>query len=277
MAHYLDYQFTDSPGAVGTFDEAPLWSASFGLLLLKHLDIKPYGKVVDIGSGAGFPLLELAARLGEGSMCYGIDTWANANERARQKIKNYGITNAEIIDTSAATMPFDNNSIDLIVSNLGINNFENPENVFAECSRVLKPGGKLALTTNINGHWQEFYDVFEQTVRQLGKTELITPLIEQQEHRGTIGSISNLFTGSGMIVSRSIKEQMTMKFRDGSAFLNHYFVKLGWMADWKSLIPGSDRQKVFQLLETNLNNYAEQAGMLELTIPMAYIEGIKAG
>lgn len=41
MTEYLSYQFEDSPDFVETFDELPLWSASFGLLLLKHLDLKP--------------------------------------------------------------------------------------------------------------------------------------------------------------------------------------------------------------------------------------------
>ena len=63
MTDYLKYKFQDTPEFVNTFDELPLWSASFGLLLLKHLELKPNLKVIDIGSGAGFPLLELAARL----------------------------------------------------------------------------------------------------------------------------------------------------------------------------------------------------------------------
>ena len=64
MTEYLKYKFQDTPEFVETFDEVPLWSASFGLLLLKHVELKPDLKVVDIGSGAGFPLIELAERLG---------------------------------------------------------------------------------------------------------------------------------------------------------------------------------------------------------------------
>src|SRR5438105_4519507 len=106
MSSYLDYTFTDSPEFVETFDEMPLWSAAFGLLLLKHLELKPNLQVLDIGSGAGFPLMELAARLGNTCTCYGIDPWTNANERAKKKIKNYGLTNVQIIESSAATLPF---------------------------------------------------------------------------------------------------------------------------------------------------------------------------
>src|ERR1700722_16328438 len=120
MPDYLQYKFEDTPEFISTFDELPLWSASFGLLLLKHLELKPNLTVLDIGSGAGFPLLELAQRLGASSKCYGIDPWTNASNRAKQKIKNYGITNAEIIEASAEQLPLDNATVDLIVSNLGI-------------------------------------------------------------------------------------------------------------------------------------------------------------
>ena len=127
MTDYLKYKFNDSENFVNTFDELPLWSAPFGLLMLKHLELKPNLKVVDIGSGAGFPLLELASRLGNTCKLYGIDPWHNANNRAKEKIRNYGLTNVEIIECNAEQIPFEDNSIDLVVSNLGMNNFSHPD------------------------------------------------------------------------------------------------------------------------------------------------------
>jgi len=275
MTHYLQYKFEDTPEFINTFDELPLWSSSFGLLLLKHLELKPNQIVLDIGSGAGFPLLELAQRLGASCKCYGIDPWVNANNRAKQKIKNYAITNVEVIEASAEQLPLDTATVDLIVSNLGINNFEHPEMVFKECNRVMKPGGKLALTTNLNGHWQEFYGVFEETLIQLGKTEWIPGLKSEQEHRGSVESISHLFTDNGFAMSRYFEEQFEMKFLDGTAFLNHSFIKLGWLGSWKTLIPDAEQETVFGALEENLNTFAGKMGGLTLTVPMAYIEGEK--
>jgi ubiquinone/menaquinone biosynthesis C-methylase UbiE len=275
MTNYLSYKFEDSENFVSTFDELPLWSASFGLLLLKHLELKPNLTVVDIGSGAGFPLMELAARLGTSCKLYGVDPWKNANERAKQKIKNYGLANVELFESSAEKIPLEDNSVDLIVSNLGINNFENPPVVFRECNRVLKPGGKLALTTNLNGHWKEFYSVFEATLQQLGKNELLPLLKKDQEHRGTVESISKLFTENGFTITRHYEESFEMKFLDGSAFLNHYFIKLGWLTTWMGIFPKGELEKIFSALEANLNSHAGKNGGLRLTVPMAFIEGEK--
>jgi arsenite methyltransferase len=275
MTEYLSYSFNDSEEFINTFDEIPLWSASFGLLLLKHLELMPNLTVIDIGSGTGFPLTELAGRLGNSCKLYGLDPWLNANKRAKQKIKNYNLSNVEIIESSAEEIPFADNTIDLIVSNLGINNFDKPQIVFNECNRVLKPKSKLALTSNLNGHWKEFYNIFYATLKQLKKENLIEALKQDEERRGTVESVSKLFTENGFKVCRHFEENFEMKFLDGSAFLNHNFVKLGWLASWIKLFPTNELKEIFTTLEQNLNDYSIKNKGLTLTVPMTFIEGEK--
>lgn len=277
MATYLNDRFDDIRSFAETYDELPLWSASFGLLLLKHLELKPGLTVVDMGSGAGFPVLELAGRLGHSCTLYGIDIWTNANERARKKIKNYELRNVEIIESPAEKTPFADNAADLVVSNLGINNFAHPPAVFRECHRILKPGGKLVLTTNLYGHWKEFYRIFKETLAALGKNELLENLKREEAHRATLESISVMFAEAGFRVCKTVEEQFEMRFLDGSAFLNHYFVRLGWLSAWKNLFPESEQLEIFQALEQNLNASAQKTQGLLLTVPMAYVEGENAG
>jgi ubiquinone/menaquinone biosynthesis C-methylase UbiE len=275
MANYLEYKFEDNEEFINTFDEAPLWSASSGLLLLKYLELKPNQTVIDIGSGAGFPLLELAGRMGNSCKLYGIDPWKNANIRAQQKITNYGYRHVELIEASAETIPFEDNSIDLIVSNLGINNFDKPDLVFKETCRVLKPRGKLCITSNLNGHWREFYELFYATLKEIKKENLISVLKKDEEHRGTLRTISKLFTDHGFQVTRQFEECFEMNFVDGSAFLNHHFVKLGWLTTWMGIFPKEELEEIFSALEHNLNDYSSKNNGLKLTVPMAFIEGEK--
>ena len=275
MKNYLDYKFEDTETFINTFDEAPLWSAAFGLMLLKHLEVKPNLTIVDIGCGAGFPLFELAGRFGPTCRLIGIDPWENACLRAVKKIDNYGYSNVEIVNASADKLLFVDSTIDLVVSNLGINNFENPDIVFKECQRVLKPGGKLALTTNIMGHWKEFYDVFYTTLEELLLEQFKPSLDYEVKHRSNQDGVSKLFTDNGFDVIRIERDKLEMKFTDGTAFLNHHFVKLGWISSWIGLFPKELNEQIFSTLENNLNEKASKESGLILTVPMLFMEGEK--
>ena len=77
MPEYLEDQLDwTHPAFVAIYDELPLWSAIFGQFLFKHVQIQRNMKVLDVGCGTGFPLLELAQRLGESCEVYGIDDHA---------------------------------------------------------------------------------------------------------------------------------------------------------------------------------------------------------
>jgi hypothetical protein len=104
---------------------------------------------------------------------------------------------------------------------------------------------------------------------------LITKLKEQQAHRGTVESISKMFTMNGFVVRRHFVESFEMKFLNGSAFLNHHFIKLGWLKSWIDILTNENVKQIFTLLEENLNLTANKMGGLVLTIPMAFIEGEK--
>ena len=79
-------------------------------------------RALDIGFGLGFPLIELAMRLGSSSRIYGIDPWHAGMERARWKKEIMNVQNVELIRGLAEDMPFEDSFFDLLVSNNGINN-----------------------------------------------------------------------------------------------------------------------------------------------------------
>src|SRR5205823_11163994 len=160
MTRYLQQSYNiDTPEMASVLDELSFWSSRFGALLFDHLQLRPDLNILDLGCGTGFPLFELAHAYGDSCRLTGIDIWKPALDRARSKLRIYDLPNVNIVAADGARMPFRDGRFELIVSNLGVNNFTDPPAVFSECFRVAKPRARIAFTTNIRGHMREFYEV----------------------------------------------------------------------------------------------------------------------
>jgi len=276
MPEYLHYSLDwQNPQVASLHDELPLWAAPFGLMLLERVKFRAGMTVLDVGFGTGFPLIELAQRLGNSCSVYGIDPWKAAIERVKSKIEILGVKNVEVIEGDASTMSFNDEMFDLVVSNTGVNNFADVAAVFKECFRVSKPLGQIALTTNPQGHMQEFYDLYTETLYQLNLENLCEQLEAHIRHRLSVEKISNLLENAGFEITQTRQEFFSMRFLNGSAFLNHSFIKAGFMERWKAIVPIEQQELVFSRLEENLNKQAEKKREFSVTIPSAYIEGLK--
>ncbi len=276
MPAYLSFQpdFND-PQQAASYDELSLWSAMFGLLMFKHLPLRPGQVVLDVGYGTGFPLLELALRLGPTCKVYGIDPWEAARRRAREKAGLWQVPNAWPLPGDAAALPFPAERFDLVVSNLGLNNFSDPLAALQECRRVCRPSARLVLTTNLQGTMQEFYAVFENTLLELEQFQAVQALRKHVAHRATLKGMAELFQRTGFQLADVHEESAVLRYADGSAFLNHYFIKRGFMPAWKEIPAPANLEPVFTRLEAALNRLAQERGELALTIPMAYVEAVR--
>ncbi|HEY2322590.1 MAG TPA: class I SAM-dependent methyltransferase [Thermoanaerobaculia bacterium] len=260
---YLDFVADfSSPEIVNVYDELPLWSAMFGLMLLEFVPFAGVRTALDVGCGTGFPLIELAERLGPSAQVHGVDLWSAGLARVREKVRVRKTPNVTLHECSAVSLPFPPATFDLIVSNLGINNFDDREATLRECRRVAKPGATIALTTNLQGHMRELYDVFASVLDVAGRTRLR----EHVEHRATVSGVKSLLSSAGFSVHAVHERESVMRFANGTALLNHHFIKLGFLDGWKAV---ADDSPVFDRLQTEL----DRRGELTLTIPMAYVEG----
>src|SRR5207247_1531115 len=132
-------------------DELTLWSAPFGLMLLDRVPIRSGLTILDVGAGTGYLSIELAERCGPDARVIAVDPWKSAMDRFRRKIALWRLDNIVLLDQDAATLDLPDESVDVIVSNLGINNFDQPDVVLSTCWRVARPGAVLLLTTNVLG------------------------------------------------------------------------------------------------------------------------------
>ncbi len=273
--NYLDDIDLGHPDLGDLYDELPLWSAPFGALLLDRVPVRRGMTVLDVGAATGFLSMELALRCGSNSQIIAVDPWKSAVTRLRRQLAHRGIDNVRVIEQDAATIELPESSVDLIVSNLGMNNFENPAAVLGICFRAAKPGAKLFLTTNVVGHMREFYDVFRQTLVELGQDDRLPDLDAHVRHRGTIDSINEMLNRAGFESVGVTTGSFRMRFADGSALLRHYFIRLGFVPGWKSIVPDALVERTFAVLERNLNSVAARCGELAVSVPMVCVEAGK--
>lgn len=269
MSYHLKTEFDLSdPGVVAMIDDLPLWAAPFGLKLLEVIELRKNMRVLDIGSGSGFPGIEIAQRLGTSCEVYAVDPWETAVDRARQKIRQWNVTNLHLVDGRAEALAFEDRFFDLIVSNNGTNNVDDEDRVFAELGRVAKPGAQLTLTMNLPGTMREFYDVFEQVLSARGMSAERDGIAAHIfEKRKPISHMRALMARSGFEIVRSDEDAFTLRFVDGTAMLRHSLIRIGFLGSWIAVLQGHDVASVFDEIEAELDRRAGAQGGLTLTIP----------
>lgn len=108
--------------------------------------IEPGMTVLDLGSGAGFDAFLAWRKVGPQGRVIGVDMTDQMLELARKNAAQLGAANVEFRKGSIESLPLEDNSVDLVISNCVINLSTNKPAVFGEIYRVLKPGGSFAVS-----------------------------------------------------------------------------------------------------------------------------------
>src|ERR1700738_4074336 len=167
---------------VGQIPEEPLL-ASLGCGNPTALaQLNPGEIVLDLGSGGGIDVLLSARRVGATGKAYGLDMTDEMLALANDNKRKAGVDNVEFLKGEIENIPLPDNSVDVIISNCVINLSADKDSVLREAFRVLKPGGRLAVSdVVVRG---EMLPEIRQSV--LAWVGCIAGALEENEYRGKL-------------------------------------------------------------------------------------------
>ncbi len=147
-------------------------------------ELKPGETVLDLGSGGGIDVLLSARRVGPTGKAYGLDMTDEMLALANENKRKSGIDNVEFLKGEIESIPLPDNSIDVIISNCVINLSADKDKVLREAFRVLRPGGRFAVSDVVTR--DEILPEIRQSV--LAWVGCIAGALEENEYRSKLAA-----------------------------------------------------------------------------------------
>lgn len=183
-----------------------------------------------------------------------------------------GIDNVQIIDASATRIPLEDDSIDLVTSNLGINNFEDKTEVYTEINRVLKKDGSLCITTNPMGTFNELFQIMMQVCDSMNLDKAHASLKDYVNNRSTKEQIIEEFGNHSFELVNKQETVTKMRFVDAKAVFNHSLIRIGFRAYWEQMIQETNSEDFFEAVIKEIGKVIAINAVFEMTVPILYLE-----
>ena len=172
-------------------------------------DLKAGETVLDLGSGGGIDVLLSAKRVGPAGKAYGLDMTDQMLALARENQKRSGIENVEFLKGEIENIPLPDNSVDVIISNCVINLSADKDKVIREAFRVLRPGGRFAVSDVVT-RGEMLPEIREKVLLWVG---CIAGALEESDYRAKLGAAG--FTSVELEPTRIYRAEDARAFLSG--------------------------------------------------------------
>ncbi|MGH7368303.1 MAG: arsenite methyltransferase [Candidatus Rokuibacteriota bacterium] len=173
-------------------------------------ELEPGETVLDLGSGGGIDVLLSARRVGPTGKAYGLDMTDEMLALAREGQRKAGLANVEFLKGEIEQIPLPADSVDVIISNCVINLSADKDRVFAEAFRVLKPGGRLAVS-DVVVRGQVPPEIRRSVELWIG---CVAGALEEREYRGKLAAAG--FEGVDLEPTRVYRVEDAREFLSGA-------------------------------------------------------------
>jgi ubiquinone/menaquinone biosynthesis C-methylase UbiE len=256
----------------------PIWGRRFGRMLLRDLTLPHKAMVLDVGCGTGYPSLEILRRMDDQGRIIAIDSSSPLLDEARTKAGKLSGRRIFFRSESALPkLPFADEVYDLVVSNAGLAEFDDPEVAIRDFQRVTKDGGRVAVSLPLAGTFGEFFDILREVLTKQDRPEAIDRLDAHLVRYPPLEQAEAWFEDAGLSEVRSEHEVFTLLFKSSREFFFAPIIEYGPLAGWKVIAgKGQAMQDVFWHCKQAIDAYFAGSSFA-VTVVAGCITGRKLG
>lgn len=218
----------------------PVWSRNFGAPLLEALGrdlrsgrLPADGRVLDAGTGAGYPALDLAARH-PSLRLEAIDAWEPAVERARQR--GVAAFHGDLLTWSGG--PYD-----AVVANVCLNVIDDRASAASALARLVRPGGRLYATATLRGTLR----ALDRAVERICGVRRV--LERMQEHRFSVVTLRAAFAGAVFEDVAVEVGRFTLRYESGAAMARSAPIRMGYAHRYRALVGDDGWRRLIEVLD----------------------------
>ncbi len=240
----------------------PIWSERFGRMLLRGLEVPRKAMILDVGTGTGYPALQVLELMDDQSRLIALEGVGALLDQARKKVGD--LSGKRIYfrtETPSASLGFADQVYDLVISNLGLLELDDPQRGLQEFARVTKTDGRVIVTLPLAGTFGEFYDVYREVLIKNDLNEVLGRLEQHIARTPEPEDAARWMENAGLKEVDIEVSRFDLLFRSSREFFFSPVIEYGPLAGWKEVAgKGQEMQDIFWQVKESIDSYFGRRG-----------------